>query len=288
MKVAIMTDTSSGFTKNEAESLGIYLIHIPIIIDGKTFYEEKDLVKEDLLNAFKEGKKISTSQPSIGDIMDLWESIFLNGFNEIVYIPMSSGISNSYGTALKLAQNYNNKIQVIDNYRVSVVLKESVIHAKKLADKGMSAKEIKNILEKSAKDFLAYMVVGSLEHLKKSGRLSSLATIIGSILSIKPIVVFKDNKISFFTKIRGNMNKCGSKIVEIVKNDIKKFSKSNLSKLCVAMVGINLSENEKLEWIKILKNVFPNASSVYYNSIPASMICHLGPIALGIGACFNY
>lgn len=287
MKVAIMTDTSSGFTVQDAKDLGIYLIHIPIIIDGETFYEEKNLVKEELFDAFKSGKNISTSQPSIGDMMDLWENIFADGYDEIVYIPMSSGISNSYGTSMKLAQNYENKIQIVNNYRVSVVLKDSVLSAKKLANQGMSAKEIKNALEKDAKNFLAYMAVGSLEHLRKSGRLSSFATVIGSMLSIKPIVIFKDSKISFFTKIRGNMNKCGLKIIDIVKNDLKKLSKESLSKLRVAMVGINLSESEKLEWINTLKKMFPSSIHTYYDSIPASMICHLGPIALGIGACFS-
>ena len=147
MKTAIITDSNSGISQKKAEEMGIFLLPMPVIIDGEIRFEGIDLDDEEFYAGLAAGKDISTSQPSPGDVMDLWDRLLEAGYDEIVHIPMSSGLSNSCETALGLANDYEGKVAVVDNHRISITLKASVIEAKQMADSGMSAKEIKQDLE---------------------------------------------------------------------------------------------------------------------------------------------
>lgn len=168
MKTAVMTDTNSGIMKAEADSMGIFLIPMPVIIDDETHYERIDLTEDSFYGSLTGGQNVSTSQPSPGDLMDLWDDILEQGYDEIIHIPMSDGLSASCSTAISLSDDYDGKVQVADNHRISVTQRESVMHAKKLAEAGKSAKEIKEVLEAEAYNSSIYIAVDTLEFLKKA------------------------------------------------------------------------------------------------------------------------
>ena len=287
MKTAVMTDTNSGITKRVADKFGIHLIHMPIVIDGKVFYEGENLTRKDFFDKLFSCNRISTSQPSIGDIINEWDNILNSGYDEIIYIPMSSGLSSACGIATGIAQDYKGKIQVIDNHRVSVTLKDSVFHAKSLVDMGFCAKEIKNILEKDALNSIIYIAVDNLDYLKKGGRITPVVAMIGTIFSIKPILKIQGEKLDLFSKTRGNIKKCGFKIIDAIKFDLEnRFKDQDLNRLHIGIAGASLDECEKNDWLSILKGIFPFAD-IYYDSLPYSVICHTGPNALGMGVSFR-
>ena len=282
MRIALCTDTNAGISLEQSKSLGIYLIHIPIIIDNEIFYEEKNISQKDIFDAVNSGKKVTTSQPSAGDLMDLWDKIFNDGFDQIIYIPMSSGLSHSYETARMLSFNYNGKILVVDNHRISVTLKNSVLYAKKMIDQNFNAQEIKDYLENDSFNSKIYLAVSDLNYLRNGGRIGFTTAFLGNFLSIRPILTIKGFKVDLFSKIRGNIDKCESKIVEIVKNDLK-FNNSHVS---IGLAGSGIDGAAKNKWINLVKNNFPYAN-IYYDSLPANISVHTGPESIGIGFSFE-
>ena len=177
MKTAVMTDTNSGIQKEEAESLGIFCLPMPVVIDGESYCENENLTPEEYLKALTAKKEVSTSMPSPMEMTDEWDRILSLGFEEIVYIPMSSGLSSSYATARGFAEEdeYEGKVFVVNNKRISVSQRTSVMDAKYMADKGMGGAEIKEFLEKTASDYIIYLAVDTLEYFLKTGRASSSA-----------------------------------------------------------------------------------------------------------------
>lgn len=188
MKTAIVTDTNSGITVEEGRQSGIFVLPMPVIIEEHCYLEGVDITNEDLYQAMTADKNLSSSQPSPGDVMDLWNRVLESGYDEIVHIPMSSGLSGSCQTAKQLALDYDSKVQVVDNHRISVTLMESVYDAKFLADQGKSAVEIRKYLEETAYQASIFLTVNSLKYLKKSGRITSSAAAIANILNIKPLL----------------------------------------------------------------------------------------------------
>ena len=282
MKIALCTDTNSGISLEQSECFGIYLVHMPIIIDGEIFYEKRNISQNDIFDAVSSGKKVTTSQPSAGDLIDIWDKIFDDGFEQIIYIPMSSGLSHSCETANMLSQNYNGKVLVVDNHRISVTLKNSVLYAKKMIDQNFNAQEIKEHLENDSFNSKIYLAVSDLNYLRNGGRIGFATAFLGNFLSIRPILDIKGFKINLFSKIRGNINRCESKIVEIVKNDLK-FNDSHVS---IGLAGSGIDDNTKNDWINLVKNNFPSAN-IYYDPLPASISVHTGPESIGIGFSFE-
>lgn len=282
MKTAVMTDTNSGIMKAEADSMGIFLISMPVIIDDETHYEGIDLTEDSFYGSLTGGQNVSTSQPSPGDLMDLWDDILEQGYDEIIHIPMSSGLSASCSTAISLSDDYDGKVQVADNHRISVTQRESVMHAKKLAEAGKSAKEIKEVLEAEAYNSSIYIAVDTLEFLKKGGRVTAAGAALGSVLNIKPILTIQGGKLDAFAKTRG-MKKCKQKMVEALKNDREtRFKDADDKHLLVSAAGSNLTEEEAAEWKQMLVEAFPN-SYVYYDPLSFSVGCHIGPKGYGMG-----
>ena len=189
-KVAILTDSNSGITQEEAEQAGIYVFPTPVYINDEVFYEGVDLTTDQFFARQAEGAEIKTSMPVVGDVIDKWESL-LEEYDEVVYIPLSSGLSSSCETAIMLAEDYDGKVQVVNNQRISVTMKLSVYDAKRLADAGKSATEIKEILEAMKFESTIYIMVDTLEYLKKGGRITPAAAAIGSLLKIKPVLQAK-------------------------------------------------------------------------------------------------
>ena len=287
MKTAIMTDTNSGITKDIAKELGIYVIPMPVIIDEKTYYENDTITEEEFFCALSGDRHITTSQPSPGDVMDLWNQILDEGYDELVYIPMSSGLSNSCVAALGYSQEYDGKVEVIDNHRISVTMYQSVLHARDLALQGASAKEIKTALENDAYNSSIYLAVNTLEYLKKGGRITPAAALIGSVLSIKPILTIQGEKLDSYAKTRGSMKKAEEKMLSAVQSDIeKRFASLDQTKLHIGAAGAGLTVEQQEEWVNLLRSKFP-AADIFYSPLSASVSVHTGPGAVGIGISFR-
>ena len=287
MKTAIMTDTNSGITKDIAKELGIYVIPMPVIIDEETYYENDTITEEEFFCALSGDRHITTSQPSPGDVMDLWDQILNEGYDELVYIPMSSGLSNSCAAALGYSQEYDGKVEVIDNHRISVTMYQSVLHARNLALQGASAKEIKTALEDDAYNSSIYLAVNTLEYLKKGGRITPAAALIGSVLSIKPILTIQGEKLDSYAKTRGSMKKAEEKMLSAVQSDIeKRFASLDQTKLHIGAAGAGLTIEQQEEWVNLLRSKFP-AADVFYSPLSASVSVHTGPGAVGIGISFR-
>ena len=287
MKTAIMTDTNSGITKDIAKELGIYVIPMPVIIDEKTYYENDTITEEEFFCALSGDRHITTSQPSPGDVMDLWDQILNEGYDELVYIPMSSGLSNSCAAALGYSQEYDGKVEVIDNHRISVTMYQSVLHARDLALQGASAKEIKTALEDDAYNSSIYLAVNTLEYLKKGGRITPAAALIGSVLSIKPILTIQGEKLDSYAKTRGSMKKAEEKMLSAVQSDIeKRFASLDQTKLHIGAAGAGLTVEQQEEWVNLLRSKFPGAD-IFYSPLSASISVHTGPGAVGIGISFR-
>ena len=287
MKTAVMTDTNSGITKNIAEKLGIYVIHMPVIIDETTFYENDTITEEEFFCALSSDKHITTSQPSPGDVMNLWDQIVDEGYDELVYIPMSSGLSNSCAAAAGYSLDYEGKVEVIDNHRISVTMYESVLHAREMAQNGASAKEIKTALEADAYNSSIYVTVNTLEYLKKGGRITPAAALIGTVLSIKPILTIQGEKLDSFAKVRGSMKKAEEKMILAVQSDLeKRFAQQDMSKLHIGAAGAGLTAAQQEEWLTLLRSNFPQAD-VFYSPLSASISVHTGPGAVGLGISFR-
>ena len=219
MKTAVMTDSNSGITPEEGKKIGIYSLPMPVIIEGDVFYEGKNITQEEYYGAMTSGKNVTTSQPSPGDVMDMWDGILKEGYEQVVYIPMSSALSASCHAAIQLSEEYDGKVQVVDDHRISVTMRESVLEAKWMANQGMTAEEIKKKLEENAYNSSIYIAVDTLEYLKKGGRISSTKAAVGSLLNIKPILEVKDGLVSQVGQARGKKN-VTNKMIECIKEEL--------------------------------------------------------------------
>lgn len=284
-RIAIMTDSNSGIMPAEASNYGIHVLPMPIIIDGTTYFEGIDITVEEFYQKQTSGSVITTSQPSPGDVTGMWDRL-LQTHDEIVFIPMSSGLSNTCQTALLLADEepYKDRVFVADNHRISVTQALSVLDAKSLAEKGLTAREIRNILEEEAMDATIYIAVDTLEYLKKGGRITAAAATLGTILKIKPVLTIQGDKLDSFAKARG-MKSAFRVMVEAVKADITSRL-SHLREQGLLKVGIanTMMDPDKLEEFKEeMKKNFPDMELVYF-PLTMSIGTHVGPGGLGIGA----
>lgn len=284
MKTAILTDTNSGILTKEAESLGIHVMPMPVLIDDEVYFEGESITEEEFYSALTGGRNVSTSQPSPGDVLDIWDRLFSEGYDQIVYIPMSSGLSSSCMTAKGYAQDdYEGKVFVADNHRISVTLRTAVLGAKKMADRGEDGKSIAEFLEKDAYNSSIYLAVDTLDYLKKGGRVSSAAAALGTLLSIKPILTIQGEKLEPFANMRGSMKRCQEKMLDALKDDVaRRFADADPAKILVGLTGAGLSEEEKAEWMKMGREAFPQAQ-LFFDPLSASVVAHTGPGAVGLG-----
>ena len=282
MKTAVVTDSNSGITQEEAKNEGIFILPMPVIVDGVTRYEGQDLTQEMFYGSLTGGIDVTTSQPSPGDVMDLWDKVLSGGYEELVYIPMSSGLSNSCETAILLSDDYDGKVQVVDNHRISVTQREAVMEAVRLVAAGTSAKAVKEDLEARAYDSSIYITVDTLEYLKKGGRVTPAGAAIGAVLNIKPVLTIQGERLDAFAKVRG-MRKGKDKMIEALKKDIEeRFSEMDRSRIRIGTAGAGLTAAEAEEWCSEVEKAFPWAE-VYYNPLSMCIATHTGPGAIGIG-----
>lgn len=279
--IAILTDTNSGITPAEAKEKNIGIAPMPFYIDEQLYFEGVSLSQEEFYERLREDHEIKTSQPSPADLLFLWDET-LKCHDSIVYIPMSSGLSSSCDTARMLAQDYDGRVQVVDNHRVSVTQRQSVLDAVELAAAGRSAEEIKTILE-SAKDRSSiYITLETLKYLKKGGRITPTAAAIGAVLNIKPVLQINGEKLDSYAKVRG-MKAAKEAMIEAMKKDFaEKYNSSSPERIHLA-AAYSGDEAEGLKWKEELEEFFPGFE-IHLAPLSLSVSCHIGPGSLAL-AC---
>ncbi len=280
--VAIVTDSNSGITVEKAEALGISVIPMPFFINGTEYFEGVTLSQADFYRFLAdESTEFSTSMPAPGAVLDLWDTL-LKTHDEVVYIPMSSALSASCATARSLAQDYDGKVQVVDNQRISVTMYLSVLDAIYLRDQGKTAAEIKQILEEKGKNSSIYVMVDTLKYLKKGGRITPGAALIGSVLGIKPVLQIQGEKLDAFAKARG-VKMAKKQMLKAIKKDLHgrfaALEKAGMMRIhAVSCYGM---EEVAEEWIADIRKAFP-MHQIEYELLSLSIVCHTGPGCLAI------
>lgn len=280
-KIAIITDSNSGITQKQGEELGIYVLPMPFTINEETYFEDINLDAEKFYQEQAAGSDILTSQPSPEAVMGLWDKLLNEGYEEIVHIPMSSGLSGSCQSALMLAQDYDGKVQVVNNQRISVTQRRSAMDAKVLAENGYYADEIREKLEEDKFNSSIYIMLDTLYYLKKGGRITPAAAALGTILRLKPVLQIQGEKLDAYAKAR-TTEQGKSIMVKAIKSDMEnRFDGiTDGTGYHIAMAHTqNLAAAEA--WREEVLKEFP-AAEIYIDRLPLSIACHIGPGALAI------
>ncbi len=280
-RVAIVTDSNSGITQKKGGELGISVLPMPFTIDGETFYEDISLTQEEFYERLAAGADISTSQPTAGDVIDLWKRL-LKEYDTVVHIPMSSGLSGSCETAIMLAEDFDGRVQVVNNQRISVTMRQSVLDAVGLAERGRTAVEIREILERERMESSIYIMLDTLKYLKKGGRITPAAAALGTILNLKPVLQIQGEKLDAFTKAR-NIRQGKRAMIDAMKRDIEtRFSDGSEQPVHLEMAYTfdrEVAESFKAE----VAEQFPGYD-IHIDPLSLSVSCHIGPGALAV-AC---
>lgn len=281
-KVAVLTDSNSGITQAQAEQMGVTVIPMPFFIDGKEYLEDINLSQEEFYEKLKNDADISTSQPSIGTLQDYFDKL-LKDNDEVVFIPMSSGLSGTCQTATMVATDYDGRVQVVNNQRISVTMRQSVKDAKALAAKGKSAEEIKNILEEHKLDSSIYITLETLKYLKKGGRITPAAAAIGTMLKLNPVLQIQGEKLDAYAKARGKAS--AKKIMlkamkEDMENRFADYAKDGHMHIEVAYTG---NVEEAREWAEAVQEAFPQFD-FHMDPLSLSVACHIGYGSLAIAS----
>lgn len=278
-KVAIVTDSNSGINIKEGLSKGIHVMPMPFYINEELFYEEIDLSQEMFYEKLQDDTvDIKTSMPMLGDVTDKWDEL-LKEYDEIVHIPMSSGLSGSYEAAVMLADDYDGKVHVVNNQRISVTQKLSVYDAKTMADAGKSGKEIKEYLENTKFDSTIYIMVDTLKYLKKGGRVTPAAAALGTILKIKPVLQILGEKLDAFAKAR-TVKQAKQIMIESINKDIVNRLGCTPEDCHISMAYTGTPESI-LEFKEEVQEVFPN-HDIMVDPLSLSVACHIGPGAIAV------
>ncbi len=277
-RLAIITDSNSGITQSRGKELGIFVLPMPFFIDGQLFLEDITLTQEQFYDRLGGDSDISTSQPSPGDVMELWENV-LKDYDEIVHIPMSSGLSSSCATALSIAEEYDGRVQVVNNQRISVTQEQSVYDAMKLREEGKSAKEIREILEKEKFLSSIYITVDTLKYLKKGGRITPAAAAVGTVLNLKPVLQIQGEKLDAFAKVRG-WKAAKKAMLNAVEKDLNERFAPVKDQMVLGM-AYTCSKEEAQEWKGEILERFPGYELIE-GPLSLSVACHIGPGAMAV------
>lgn len=281
-KVAIVTDSNSGITQMEAKELEIQVLPMPFMINEETFFEDITLSQEEFYQKLEGGASVVTSQPSPEAVMDLWKDV-LKEYDEIVYIPMSSGLSGSCQSAVMLSEDFEGKVQVVNNQRISVTQRQSALDAKMLAERGMNAAEIKDFLEKDKFNSSIYIMLDTLYYLKKGGRITPAAAAIGTMLKLKPVLTIQGEKLDAFAKAR-TTSQGKSIMINAIRNDMEnRFGGVSPDNIWLE-VAYTKDKQAMEQFVAELKKEFPGFDIVA-NPLSLSVACHIGPGALAVACC---
>ena len=276
MKIAVVTDSNSGITQAQAKEMGVAVLPMPFMIDGETYYEDITLTREQFYQRLKDNADIATSQPTPDSILKMWDKL-LKEYDQIIHIPMSSGLSGSCSTAMMLAgeDEYEGKVFVVDNRRISVTQYQSVKDAQMLAAMGMDGTQIKKRLEKTAADSVIFITVDTLKYLKKGGRITPAAAALGTLLKIKPVLIILGEKLDSFAKAR-TMKQAKTMMMNAIQKELDGRLHDSECRNC--HLAIAHTDNEKE-----VEERFPNAD-VYMAPLSLSIACHIGPGSLAVTA----
>lgn len=283
MKIAVVTDSNSGITQAQAKEMGITVLPMPFMIDGETYYEDITLTQEQFYQRLKDNSDISTSQPTPDSIMKLWDEL-LKEYDQIVHIPMSAGLSGSCATAMMLAgeDEYEGKVFVVDNHRISVTQYQSVKDTMMLADMGMDGAQIKKCLEETAADSVIFVTVDTLKYLKKGGRITPAAAALGTLLRIKPVLIILGEKLDSFAKAR-TMKQAKTLMMNAIQKELDERLHDSECKDCHIAIAHSDNEEAALEFKKEVEERFPDAD-IYLAPLSLSIACHIGPGSLALTA----
>lgn len=286
MKVAIVTDSNSGITPALAKEMGITVIPMPFLINGEEYFEEVNLTQSEFYNLLAQDADVSTSQPNIYSVLDIWDEL-LKTHDEIVHIPMSSGLSASCDTATNFAKEYNGKVQVVNNKRISITQKESVKDALVLAKQGKSAKEIKDYLEETSMQASIYIMVNTLKYLKKGGRITPAAAVIGSMLNIKPVLQIQGAKLDKFCQVM-SIPQAKKRMIDQIRKDITtRFSNQLKNGTLRVMMAHTNSEQKCLAFKEEAEAALADlgVKVSYIDPLSLSVSCHIGDGAIALSCC---
>ena len=284
-KIAIVTDSNSGITQSKAKEMGIFVLPMPFYINEEMFLEDITLTQEEFYQRMKEDADISTSQPAPLDVTELWDKV-LEEYDELVHIPMSSGLSNSCETAMALARDYEGKVFVVDNQRISVTQRQSVLDAQKLIEEGKDAAQVKEILEETKLDASIYITLETLKYLKKGGRITPAAAALGTILNLKPVLQIQGEKLDAYSKCRGKI-KAKKTMLEAIQKDLEtRFLKEWEEGRMVIQAAYTGNPEEAAQWKKEIEEAFPG-HEIHMDPLSLSVACHIGYGALAVVCCLK-
>ena len=283
MKIAVVTDSNSGITQAQAKEMGVTVLPMPFMIDGETYYEDITLTREQFYQRLQDNADIATSQPTPDSILKMWDKL-LKEYDQIIHIPMSSGLSGSCSTAMVLAgeDEYEGKVFVVDNRRISVTQYQSVKDAQMLAAMGMDGAQIKKRLEETAADSVIFITVDTLKYLKKGGRITPAAAALGTLLKIKPVLIILGEKLDSFAKAR-TMKQAKTMMMNAIQKELDERLHDSGCKDCHLAIAHTDNEEAALEFQKEVKERFPDAD-VYMAPLSLSIACHIGPGSLAVTA----
>lgn len=283
MKIAVVTDSNSGITQAQAKEMGVAVLPMPFMIDGETYYEDITLTREQFYQRLKDNADIATSQPTPDSILKMWDKL-LKEYDQIIHIPMSSGLSGSCSTAMMLAgeDEYEGKVFVVDNRRISVTQYQSVKDAQMLAAMGMDGTQIKKRLEGTAADSVIFITVDTLKYLKKGGRITPAAAALGTLLKIKPVLIILGEKLDSFAKAR-TMKQAKTMMMNAIQKELDGRLHDSECRNCHLAIAHTDNEEAALEFKKEVEERFPNAD-VYMAPLSLSIACHIGPGSLAVTA----
>ncbi|MDE7167975.1 MAG: DegV family protein [Clostridia bacterium] len=283
-KIAIVTDSNSGITQEEGKNLGIYVVPMPFTVDGVEYLEDISITQEKFFELLENGAEVTTSQPSQTYLEELWQDL-LNSYEEIIYIPMTSGLSATCENAKRFAEKFNGRVHVVDNLRISVPQKISVYEALHMVQSGKTVKEILERLVNTTGKYSIYLTVSVLKYLRKGGRITPAAAAIGDMLKLKPILSSRGQSFDKFA-VTLSMGQAKKKMIEKIKNELDTEFKAEYEKGKMALlVAYSKNKDEALKFANEIEQEFPNMKVLYIDPLSLSVACHTGAGALGIGIC---
>ena len=281
-KIAIVTDSNSGITQAQAKELGIYVLPMPFMINNETYYEDITLTQEEFYHRLAEGAEVITSQPTPESVMDLWNEL-LQDYDEIVHIPMSSGLSGSCQSAIMLAQDYEGKVEVVNNQRISVTQRQSALDALQLSKQGMNAQQIKEFLEQDKFNSSIYIMLDTLYYLKKGGRITPAAAALGTILRLKPVLQIQGDKLDAFAKAR-TVSQGKSIMINAIRSDMeKRFGGATPDNIWL-QIAYSYDREAALQLKEEVQAQFPGFE-IHVDPLSLSVSCHIGPGSLAVACC---
>lgn len=281
IRTAVMTDTNSGISVQEGQEMGVYVLPMPVVVDGKEYTEGVDITHEALFEALEAGKPAMTSQPSPADVRALWDKALADGAEQVVYIPMSSKLSGSCDAAAALAEDYGGKVAVVDNHRISVTLRSSVKDALYLSRLGKTAEEIKAQLERNAFDASIYICVNTLKYLKRSNRVTAAGASLATAMNLHPVLNIRGGKLDAQCVVRGDKH-TQKTLIKLMETDLeKRFRYIPRTQMRMYTAGTFVNPEDAEEWTGRVRKAFRDDSIRYY-PLSCSITCHVGENAVAI------